>query len=184
MKSITVELGGKSPLIALIHADLENAVNRAMMSSFFFSGQVRTNVTWVLIPKYREQEFEERLLEKTEFTQPGNLVDFHTNLGPLVTEIQYKKVLSYFNHGISNDGAKLLYRYGGPEEPKAMKGFEGEYWIQTTVFTDCNDALKIVREKTFGPVLNIFTYDTAEEAILRSSNTSLGLAVGIFHPRP
>lgn len=178
MKYITMELGGKSPLIVLPDADLENAVNGAMMANFFTSGQVCTNGTRVLIPKSRKQEFEERLLQKMEFIRPGDLMDLKTNFGPLVSEIHYKKVMSYIKHGISNDGAKLLY--GGTEKPKAIKGLEGGYWIQPTVFTDCHDSMKIVREEIFGPVLNILTYDTVEEAITRSNNTSLGLAAGIF----
>lgn len=105
-------------------------------------------------------------------------MDLKTNFGPLVSEIHYNKVMSYIKHGILNDGAKLLY--GGTEKPKAIKGLEGGYWIQPTVFTDCNDSMKIVREEIFGPVLNILTYDTTEEAITRSNNTSLGLAAGIF----
>lgn len=178
MKYVTMELGGKSPLIVLPDADLENAVNGAMMANFFTSGQVCTNGTRVLIPKSRKQEFEKRLLEKMEFIRPGNLMDLDTNFGPLISEVHYNKVISYIKHGISNDGAKLLY--GGTEKPKAIKGLEGGYWIQPTVFTDCNDSMKIVREEIFGPVLNILTYDTIEEAITRSNNTSLGLAAGIF----
>lgn len=61
----------------------------------------------------------------------------------------------FTKHGISNDGAKLLY--GGPEKPKDIKGFEGNYWIQPTVFTDCNDSIKVMREEIFGPVLNALT---------------------------
>lgn len=178
MKYITMELGGKSPLIVLPDADLENAVNGAMMANFFSSGQVCTNGTRVLIPKRRKQEFEERLLEKMEFIRSGDLMDLKTNFGPLVSEMHYNKVISYIKHGISNDGATLLC--GGPEKPKAIKGHEGGYWIQPTVFTDCNDSMKIVREEIFGPVLNILTYDTVEEAINRSNNTSLGLAAGVF----
>ena len=178
MKYVTMELGGKSPLIVLPDADLENAVNGAMMANFFTSGQVCTNGTRVLIPKSRKQEFEKRLLEKMEFIRPGNLMDLDTNFGPLISEVHYKKVISYIQHGISNDGAKLLY--GGTEKPQAIKGLEGGYWIQPTVFTDCNDSMKIVREEIFGPVLNILTYETIEEAITRSNNTTLGLAAGIF----
>ena len=178
MKYVTMELGGKSPLIVLPDADLENAVNGAMMANFFTSGQVCTNGTRVLIPNSRKREFEKRLLEKMEFIRPGNLMDLDTNFGPLISEAHYKKVISYIEHGISNDGAKLLY--GGTEKPKAIKGLEGGYWIQPTVFTDCNDSMKIVREEIFGPVLNILTYETVEEAITRSNNTSLGLAAGIF----
>lgn len=172
MKYITMELGGKSPLIVLPDADLENAVNGAMMANFFSSGQICTNGTQVLIPKSKKEEFEARLLEKMEFIRPGDLMDLKTNFGPLISEVHYKKLMAYIKHGIYNDGAKLLH--GGLKKPKAIKGLDGGYWIQPTVF------MKIVREENFGPVLNILTYDIVEEAITRSNNTSLGLAAGIF----
>lgn len=178
MKYVTMELGGKSPLIVLPDADLEIAVNGAMMANFFSSGQVCTNGTRVFVPKSRKEEFEKKLLEKMKHIRPGNPMDLNTNFGPLVSKTQYEKVLGYIKHGIDSDKAKLLY--GGPEKPKPIPGFEDGYWIQPTVFTDCIDSMKIVQEEIFGPVMAILTYDTIEEVITRSNNTLLGLAAGVF----
>ena len=178
MKYVTMELGGKSPVIVLPDADLENAVDGAMMANFFSSGQVCTNGTRVFIPESMKQDFEWRLLEKMERVRPGNLMDPNTNFGPLVSEVHHDKVMGYIKHGIEVDKAKLLH--GGPEKPKAIKGLEDGYWIKPTVFTDCTDSMKIIQEEIFGPVLNILTYDTVDEAITRANTTSMGLAAGVF----
>ena len=178
MKYVTMELGGKSPVIILPDADIDQAVDGAMLANFFSSGQVCTNGTRVFIPKNMKQAFEKRLLEKMRYIRPGDLMDMQTNFGPLVSEVHYKKVLGYIKHGIEADKARLLC--GGPEKPRAIGGMEDGYWVKPTVFTDCKDSMKIVQEEIFGPVMNILTYDTIEEAISRANATPLGLAAGVF----
>ncbi|KAL8715127.1 MAG: hypothetical protein Q9220_001084 [cf. Caloplaca sp. 1 TL-2023] len=178
MKYVTMELGGKSPVIVLPDADVESAVNGAMMANFFSSGQVCTNGTRVFVPSQMKEAFERLLLDKMKYVRPGDLMDTNTNFGPLVSELHYRKVLGYIKHGIESDGAKLLY--GGLEKPDSIRGMEDGYWIRPTIFTDCNDTMKIVREEIFGPVLTILTYDIVEEAINRANATPLGLAAGVF----
>lgn len=179
MKYVTMELGGKSPVIILPDADLENATDGAMMANFFSTGQVCTNGTRVFVPRSMQQAFEERLVEKMQFVRHGNVYDAKTNFGPLVSEIHYRKVLGYIHHGIEVDKAKLLY--GGPKKPDNLpKGLENGYWVQPTIFTDCKDSMKIIREEIFGPVLSILIYDTVEEAVQRANTTSMGLAAGVF----
>ncbi|KAL8747649.1 MAG: hypothetical protein Q9190_000496 [Brigantiaea leucoxantha] len=178
MKYVTMELGGKSPLIVLPDASVENAVNGAMMANFFSTGQVCTNGTRIFVPLSMKADFEKALLAKLDFIRPGDLMNLDTNFGPLVSELHYQKVLGYIKHGIEVDKAKLLY--GGPEKPKQISGLENGYWIKPTVFTDCDDSMKIVQEEIFGPVLTILTYDTLDEAIQRANATPLGLAAGVF----
>ena len=178
MKYVTMELGGKSPVVILPDADLENAVNGAMMANFFSTGQVCTNGTRVFISRSMKHNFETRLLEKMERVRPGDLMDPNTNFGPLVSGVHYDKVMGYIKHGIDVDQAKLLY--GGPEKPKAIKGLENGYWVKPTVFTDCTDSMTIIQEEIFGPVLTILTYDSVDEAITRANATSMGLAAGVF----
>lgn len=178
MKYVTMELGGKSPAIILPDADVDVAVDGAMMANFFSSGQVCTNGTRVFVPSQMKQDFEKTLLEKMKYIRPGDLMDPNTNFGPLVSQVQYEKVLGYIKHGIEVDGAKLLY--GGPEKPESIKGMENGYWIKPTIFTDCEDTMKIVQEEIFGPVLTILTYDSVDEAISRANATPLGLAAGVF----
>ncbi|KAL8995613.1 MAG: hypothetical protein Q9169_004687 [Polycauliona sp. 2 TL-2023] len=178
MKYVTMELGGKSPVIVLPDADVDNAVDGAMMANFFSTGQVCTNGTRVFVPSQMKQQFEKVLLDKMQHIRPGDPMNPKTNFGPLVSEVHYQKVLSYIRHGIETDGAKLLY--GGAEKPEAIKGLESGYWVKPTIFTDCNDSMKIVQEEIFGPVLTILTYDSVEEAIVRANATPLGLAAGVF----
>ena len=178
MKYTTMELGGKSPVIVLPDADISQAVNGAMMANFFSTGQVCTNGTRVFIPKALKGAFEHQLLEKMGYIRPGDLMDTNTNLGPLVSEVHYRRVVGYIKHGVEVDKATLLC--GGPEKPEAVKGMEEGYWIKPTVFTDCTDAMRIVQEEIFGPVMTILTYDSVDEAVGRANSTPLGLAAGVF----
>jgi betaine-aldehyde dehydrogenase len=178
MKYVTMELGGKSPLVILPDADLENAVDGAMMANFYSTGQVCTNGTRVFVPFQMKAAFEKRLLEKMEFIRAGDLMDPNTNYGPLVSKAHYEKVVGYIKHGIEVDKAKLLY--GGLGKPTLPKNLENGYWVKPTVFTDCNDSMKIIEEEIFGPVLSILPYTTVEEAVQRANTTSLGLAAGVF----
>ena len=178
MKYVTMELGGKSPILILPDADVDNAVDGAMMANFFSTGQVCTNGTRVFVHESQKTTFESRLLQKMSYIRPGNPMDPSTNFGPLVSKVHYDKVISYIKHGIDIDKAQLLH--GGPEKPTAIKGFENGYWIKPTVFTDCTDSMKIVQEEIFGPVISILPYKTVEEAIERANATPLGLAAGVF----
>ena len=179
MKYVTMELGGKSPLIILPNADLESAVDGAMMANFFSTGQVCTNGTRVFIPALMKPEFERRLLEKMQYIRPGQLFDMHTNFGPLVSKVHHDKVVDYIRHGIEKDRAKLIY--GGLEKPDGLPDTLADgFWIKPTIFTDCSDSMKIVQEEIFGPVLCILTYDTTDEAVQRANATPLGLAAGVF----
>ena len=179
MKYVTMELGGKSPVIVLPDADVESAVDGAMMANFFSTGQVCTNGTRVFVSKEMKKAFEKILLEKIKHVRPGDLMDMNTNFGPLVSKAHYEKVLGYIKHGIENDKAKLLY--GGLEKPLGLPGaLQNGLWVQPTVFTDCTDDMKIIKEEIFGPVLSILTYTSIEEAVSRANATELGLAAGVF----
>lgn len=179
MKYVTMELGGKSSLIVLPDANVETAVDGAMMANFFSTGQVCTNGTRVFVPKAMKSLFEEKLLEKMQYVRPGNLADATTNFGPLVSKAHYEKVIGYINHGMEVDGAKLLY--GGVEKPKGLPDeLANGYWVRPTVFTDCTDSMRIIKEEIFGPVLSILTYTDVEEAVRRANNSELGLAAGVF----
>jgi betaine-aldehyde dehydrogenase len=179
MKHVTMELGGKSPCIILPDADLENAVDGAMMANFFSTGQVCTNGTRVFVPRSMKSAFEKRLIEKMPYIRSLEPMDPNSNFGPLVSQIHYKKVLSYIQHGINVDKATLLY--GGPTKPRSIpKGYENGLWVQPTVFTDCTDDMKITTEEIFGPVLCILYYDSVDEVVKRANNTKMGLAAGVF----
>ncbi|KAH7077583.1 aldehyde dehydrogenase domain-containing protein [Paraphoma chrysanthemicola] len=183
MKYVTMELGGKSPCIILPDADIEQAVDGAMMANFFSTGQVCTNGTRVFVPETIKAEFEKRLLEKVQHIRAGDVLDSNTNFGPLVSKPHYEKVLSYIRHGIQQDKAKLLC--GGPDKPTWLsshydKSYSNGYWVQPTIFTNCTDDMKIVQEEIFGPVMSILSYKTIDEVVARANATKMGLAAGVF----
>ncbi|KAJ6023226.1 hypothetical protein N7499_008550, partial [Penicillium canescens] len=178
MKYVTMELGGKSPLIVCPDAELENAVDGAMMANFYSTGQVCTNGTRVFVPRAMKAAFEKSLLEKIQYVRAGPLFDEQTNFGPLSSSAHYEKVVSYIRHGIESDKATLLC--GGVEKPSVPKDLQAGFWVQPTIFTDCTDSMRIVKEEIFGPVMSILYYDTVEEAVQRANATELGLAAGVF----
>ncbi|PSN72059.1 betaine aldehyde dehydrogenase [Corynespora cassiicola Philippines] len=183
MKYVTMELGGKSACVILPDADIEQAVDGAMMANFFSTGQVCTNGTRVFVPEAIKPAFEAKLLEKMAHIRPGDVFDPATNFGPLVSEPHFQKVQSYIRHGIDNDKAKLLC--GGPGAPEwlastAVKSYKAGFWVKPTVFTDCTDDMKIVQEEIFGPVMSILTYRDVDEVVARANNTRMGLAAGVF----
>ncbi|KAJ5545308.1 Aldehyde/histidinol dehydrogenase [Penicillium sp. DV-2018c] len=178
MKYVTMELGGKSPLIVCPDAELESAVDGAMMANFYSTGQVCTNGTRVFVPRTMKAAFEKSLLDRIQYVRAGPLFDEQTNFGPLSSKAHYDKVISYIKAGIESDRATLLC--GGLDKPAVPKELQAGYWVQPTIFTDCTDSMKIVKEEIFGPVMSILYYDTVEEAVRRANNTELGLAAGVF----
>ncbi|KAI1642359.1 aldehyde dehydrogenase [Daldinia loculata] len=178
MKYVTMELGGKSPLVILPDAAVDQAVDVAMMANFFSTGQVCTNGTRVFVPNSIKKSFERTLLEKIKFVRAGDLFNPTTNFGPLSSKIHYDKVIRYIRQGIEQDKATLLS--GGLEQPANIPPELKEgYWVQPTVFTDCTDEMTIVKEEIFGPVMTILAYDTVDEAVQRANATDLGLAAGV-----
>ncbi|KIH94066.1 betaine-aldehyde dehydrogenase [Sporothrix brasiliensis 5110] len=182
LKYVTMELGGKSPLVVLPDADMGQAADGAMMANFYSSGQVCTNGTRVFVPAARKAEFETALLQRMQHVRAGDPFDPATNFGPLSSQTHRDKVLAYIRHGIETDKATLLHGgLGRPDTiPRVPRDLQDGFWVQPTVFTDCTDDMKIVREEIFGPVLCILPYDTVDEAVQRANATELGLAAGVF----
>ncbi|GAA5017013.1 betaine-aldehyde dehydrogenase [Acinetobacter puyangensis] len=176
LKEVTMELGGKSPLIICDDADLNKAADIAVMANFFSSGQVCTNGTRVFVPKALLADFEAAVVERVQRVRMGDPMDNQTNFGPLTSFPHMEKVLSYINSG-KQQGAKLLI--GGERATGELA--QGAY-VQPTVFTDCSDDMRIVQEEIFGPVMSILSYETEEEVIRRANNTPFGLAAGVVTP--
>jgi betaine-aldehyde dehydrogenase len=177
LKDVTLELGGKSPLIVLDDADLDRAADIAMAANFFSSGQVCTNGTRVFVPASLKSAFESRILERVARIRCGDPLDEATNFGPLASFAHMEKVLGYIRSGIE-EGARLIAgggRLGG--------AFAGGAYVAPTVFTDCADGMAIVREEIFGPVMSILSYGAEEEALARANATSYGLAAGVVTGR-
>jgi len=182
LKSVTLELGGKSPFIVLPEADLSLAADAAMVANFYSCGQVCTNGTRVFVHSSIKSKFEKLLLERVrDGIRAGDPLDPNVNFGPLVSEAHSEKVKGYIRHGEEVDKARLLC--GGLKRAASLpdgKGLEKGFFVAPTIFTDCNDSMLICREEIFGPVLSILTYETEEEVIRRANDTELGLAAGVF----
>ncbi len=174
LKEVTMELGGKSPLIIFDDADLDRAADTAMMANFYSSGQVCTNGTRVFVPKHLLAAFETKIAERVARIRVGDPQDENTNFGPLVSFAHMESVLGYIAQGKA-EGARVLC---GGERLTAGDLAKGAY-VAPTVFTDCTDEMTIVREEIFGPVMSILTYETEDEVIRRANATDFGLAAGV-----
>jgi betaine-aldehyde dehydrogenase len=175
MKHATMELGGKSPLIVFDDADLENAIGGAMLGNFYSTGQICSNGTRVFLQKGIHDRFVERLTERTRAIRLGDPLDPETHLGPLISEAQRERVMSYIAAG-REDGAHLQLGGGAP----ALQGFEKGFWVEPTIFTGVRDDMRIAREEIFGPVMAVLSFETEEEVIARANGTEFGLAAGVF----
>ncbi|GAB7539114.1 betaine-aldehyde dehydrogenase [Burkholderia sp. 3C] len=174
LKEVTMELGGKSPLLVFADADLDRAADIAVTANFFSAGQVCTNGTRVFVDGSIKQAFIERVLTRVARIRIGKPSDPATNFGPLVSAAQLDKVLGFIESGKA-EGAKLLA--GG--ERLVHDHFGGGQYVAPTVFADCRDEMRIVREEIFGPVMSILDFATEDEAIARANATDYGLAAGV-----
>ncbi|TBV05848.1 betaine-aldehyde dehydrogenase [Stutzerimonas kirkiae] len=174
LKEVTMELGGKSPLIIFADADLERAADIAMMANFYSSGQVCTNGTRVFVPRALQAAFEARVVERVRRIRLGDPLDPRVNFGPLVSFAHMQSVLRYIDSG-KREGARLLIGGERVSEGELARGA----FVAPTVFSDCNDDMLIVREEIFGPVMSILAYDSEDEVIRRANDTDYGLAAGL-----
>ena len=172
IRHVTMELGGKSPLIIFDDANLENAVGGALMANFYSAGQVCSNGTRVFVQKGIKDRFLTRLKERTEAIRLGDPRDPATQMGPLVSQGQLDKVLGYIETG-KREGARLIT---GGQRAGANEG----YFVAPTVFADVTDDMTIAREEIFGPVMAVLDFEGEEEAIARANATEFGLSAGVF----
>jgi len=176
LKDVTMELGGKSPLIIFDDADLDDAVSAAMLANFYTQGEVCTNGTRVFVQKEIYPAFIKQLKQRTEKNiVVGDPMDPATNFGALISSKHQQLVLSYIEKG-TQEGAFLLT--GG--QALKPKGVEGGYFVAPTIFTECNDDMTIIKEEIFGPVMSVLIFDDEDEVIQRANDTEFGLAAGVF----
>lgn len=171
MKHVTMELGGKSPLVIFDDADLDDAVGGAILGNFYSSGQVCSNGTRVFVQKGIKEAFLARLAERLEDAVIGDPLDEATSFGPMVSEGQLGIVERYIAKGVE-EGARLVA--GG----KRLAG--NGFFIEPTVFADVSDNMVIAREEIFGPVMCVLDFDDEAEVLARANDTEYGLAAGVF----
>ncbi|WP_367847488.1 betaine-aldehyde dehydrogenase [Rhodoferax sp. WC2427] len=175
LKRVTMELGGKSPLIVFDDADFEQAVTAAMMANFYTQGEICTNGTRVFVQRGIADKFLARLKERTLLLRVGDPKDPETEVGALISAAHRDKVLGYVAQGVAG-GATLVC--GGTAVN--VKGCENGNFVAPTIFADCTDGMAIVQEEIFGPVMALLVFDDEAEVIQRANATRFGLAAGVF----
>ena len=175
LKYVTLELGGKSPLIVFDDAKLENAVAGALIGNFYSAGEVCSNGTRVFVQRRIKAAFLERLRARTSALIIGDPLDPRTQVGALISEVHMQRVLAYIARGRA-EGAQLLV---GGERVTAGDLANG-FFVAPAVFDACHDDMTIVREEIFGPVMSVLEFDDEEEVIERANATEFGLAAAVF----
>jgi betaine-aldehyde dehydrogenase len=175
LKNVTLELGGKSPLIIFGDAKLDNAVAGALLANFYSSGQVCSNGTRVFVHRSIKAAFLERLIKRVGAMRIGDPMNPDTQVGALVSEQHMHKVLSYIDRGRA-EGARVLTGGMRVTAGDLAKG----YFVAPTVFDNCRDDMAIVREEIFGPVMSVLEFEDEQEVIERANATEFGLAAGVF----
>ncbi len=171
IRHVTMELGGKSPIVIFDDADLEDAVGGAILGNFYSSGQVCSNGTRVFVQSGIKDKFLARLTERLGDVKMGDPLDENVNFGPMVSQKQMEIVQGFIAKGQA-EGARLVT--GGGRE-----GSIG-YFLQPTVFADVTDDMTIAKDEIFGPVLSVLDFETEDEVMIRANATEFGLAAGVF----
>ena len=171
VRHVTMELGGKSPILVFDDASVEDAVGAAMLGNFYSAGQVCSNGTRVFVQKGIKERFLKSLARRTAAMVLGDPMDMATQVGPLVSVAQRDKVLGYIEVAKA-EGARLIC--GGEPGPGAGS------FVQPTVFADVTDDMTLAREEVFGPVMAVLDFDDEDEAVARANDTEFGLAAGVF----
>jgi aldehyde dehydrogenase (NAD+) len=171
LKGVTLELGGKSPNIVFADADLDAAVDGAMLGLFLNQGQCCCAGSRLLVEEPVYDRMVERLAERSSNRKLGDPFDPTTEQGPQIDEGQFKRILSYIDKG-RVQGARCVA--GG--ERFGNKG----YFIKPTVFADVKDSMAIATDEIFGPVMQILRFKDIEDVIERANNTDYGLAAAVW----
>ena len=174
-KRVTLELGGKSANIVFEDANLDQAVNGAISGIFAASGQTCIAGSRLLLQDSIHDEFLERLVRLADGARIGDPMSPETQVGPITTEPQYRKILDYIAIAKS-EGARLVL--GGDSVP-APDGNRGLF-VQPTIFADVSNDMRIAQEEVFGPVLAVLRFADDEEAIAIANDVNYGLAAGVW----
>jgi betaine-aldehyde dehydrogenase len=175
LKHVTLELGGKSPLIICEDAKLDNAVAGALLANFYSAGEVCSNGTRVFVHRSVKAAFLEKLKARVSAMRIGNPLDPQTHVGSLICASHMEKVLGYIARGKA-EGARVVVGGYRVTSGELAKGF----FVAPTVFDECHDDMAVAREEIFGPVMTVLAFDAEDEVIARANGTEYGLSAGVF----
>ena len=175
VKKIALELGGKNPNVVFDDADFEAASDYALDAAFLHSGQVCSAGSRLIVQAGIHDRFLERLAERASRIRLGNGLDPQTESGPLSSAEHRAKVEGYLETA-RGEGARLVTGGSRPGDPELARGF----FLEPTVFADCDRAMRIVQEEVFGPVVTVERFTTEDEALQLANDTRYGLAGGVW----
>jgi (Z)-2-((N-methylformamido)methylene)-5-hydroxybutyrolactone dehydrogenase len=175
LKRVTLELGGKSPHIVFADAEMDNAVNGVISGIFAATGQTCIAGSRLLVERKIHDQFVDKVIALAKTARMGNPLEATTQVGPITTPPQFKKVLEYI--GIAkSEGAQTVLGGGRAERPELGKG----WFVEPTIFTGVNNRMRIAREEVFGPVLATIPFDDEDEALAIANDSEYGLAAGFW----
>ncbi|WP_061934650.1 aldehyde dehydrogenase [Aureimonas sp. AU22] len=175
MKRVAMELGGKSPNVVFDDADLDRAAAGVVSGIFGAAGQMCTAGSRLLVQNSIKEAFTDRLLAMARTVKVGDPMDAATQMGPISTAPQFRKVLDYIDIARS-EGARCIL--GG--KPAEGPGVGAGQFVEPTIFTDVTNDMRIAQEEVFGPVLSIIGFDDEAQAIELANGVAYGLAAGVW----
>jgi acyl-CoA reductase-like NAD-dependent aldehyde dehydrogenase len=175
VKRVSLELGGKGPVIVLGDADLDIAADGVLFGCMLYSGQICESGTRLLVPAAIHDEVVERLVARARTITLGDPADFDTDMGPVISARQRDRILEYVRSGV-DEGATVALGGGVPQG----EAFERGFWIEPTIFTGVTNDMRIAREEIFGPVLVVQRYETVDEAVALANDSDYGLTAGVW----
>ncbi len=175
IKKVSLELGGKSPNIVIEDANLDNAVKGAVAGIFAATGQTCIAGSRLLVQETIHDDFVARLIDFAKTARMGDPMDMETQVGPVTTPPQYEKILGYIDVA-KGEGAHLALGGGPAKRPECGDG----WFIEPTIFTGVDNAMRIAQEEVFGPVLSVIPFKDDEDAIRIGNDVTFGLAAGVW----
>ena len=175
LKEVTLELGGKSPLIVFNDANLDNAVSGALLANFYTQGEICTNGTRVFVQSEIYDEFLKIACKRSEKIKIGNPLNLDTQMGALISQEHLDKVMGYIEKA-KKTNSKLMIGGNRFISDETKNGF----FVEPTIFADCNDKDPHVIDEIFGPVMSVLRFNDESEVIGRANETKFGLAAGVF----
>ena len=175
LKEVTLELGGKSPLIVFNDANLDNAVSGALLANFYTQCEICTNGTRVFVQSEIYDEFLKLACKRSKKIKIGNPLNLDTQMGALISQDHLDKVMGYIERA-KQSNSKLLIGGNRFISDETKNGF----FVEPTIFADCSDKDPHVIDEIFGPVMSVLPFNDESEVIHRANETKFGLAAGVF----